>query len=252
MSKHFYKLMLPQILLTIFAFGVLIFNFHWLYILYSILGFYILGIFGNAIGFHRYLTHQSFTVSKFWHYIFVVFGSLTGQGSPIFWTALHLHHHRHSDTQADVHSPIHGFWQSSFLWFIKPGLENVSGLIAPRSLYRDKVIRLIHDHYYKFYWGIGLILFLINPYFFLFFFCIGGYFLMTVADNLSNYFFHNSKYGYVSYKTKDNSRNVPIISYISLGGGWHNNHHHDPKSYKFGKLDHEIDLGARLIELIKT
>jgi fatty-acid desaturase len=88
--------------------------------------------------------------------------------------------------------------------------------------------------------------------FFLFFFCIGGYFLMTVADNLSNYFFHNSKYGYVSYKTKDNSRNVPIISYISLGGGWHNNHHHDPKSYRFGKLDHEIDIGARIIELIKT
>jgi len=219
--------MLPQLFLTIVAIGVLIYNFHWLYLLYSILGFYIIGIFGNAIGFHRYLTHQSFSVSKFWHYAFVVLGSLTGQGSPIFWTAVHLHHHRHSDTKEDLHSPIHGFWQSSFLWFIKPGLENVKGLIAPRSLYRDKVVRLIHDHYYKFYWGIGLTLF------------------------LSNYFFHNSKYGYASYTTKDNSRNVPIISYISLGGGWHNNHHYDPKSYRFGKLKSEIDIGARLIELIK-
>ena len=162
--------MLPQLLFAIVAIGVLIVDFHWLYILYSILGFYILSVFGNSIGFHRYLTHQSFNVSKFWHYTFVTLGSLTGQGSPIFYAALHLHHHRNSDKENDLHSPIHGFWQSVLLWYAKSGIENVSGLIAPRWLYRDKYIRFIHDHYYKFYWGIGLLIFLINPYFFLFFF----------------------------------------------------------------------------------
>jgi len=244
--------MLPQLFLMIVAIGVLISNFHWLYILYSILGFYIIGVFGNSIGFHRYLTHQSFKVSKFWHYAFITLGSLTGQGSPIFWTAIHLHHHRNSDKENDVHSPIHGFWQSSLLWYVRPGIENVSGLIAPRSLYRDKFIRFIHDHYYKFYWGIGLLILLIDPYFFLFFFCIGGYLFPAFADDLGNYFFHSPKYGYVNFETKDNSRNVPLISYIILGGGWHNNHHHDPKAYRYGKLKSEIDIAADIIELIKT
>ena len=252
MTKHFYRLMLPQLFLVVCAIGILISNFQWLYILYLMSGFYLFGVFGNSIGFHRYLTHQGFAVSKFWHYAFVVLGSLTGQGSPIFWTAIHLHHHRHSDTKEDVHSPIHGMLQSTLLWYLRPGLENVKGLIAPRSLYRDKFIRLIHDHYYKFYWACGLLIFLIDPYFFLFFFCVGGYFIPSVMDHLGNYFTHNPKYGYANFDNKDNSRNVPLISYIMLGAGWHNNHHKDPRAYRHGLRKYEMDISAHIIELIKT
>ena len=82
-----------------------------------------------------------------------------------------------------------------------------------------------------------------NP-FFLFFFCAGGFFLVSVADNLSNYFFHTSKFGYRTYDTKDNSRNVPLISYIALGAGWHNNHHNSPANYRFGELPNEIDISG--------
>lgn len=250
MSHHFYKLMFPQFILLGIATIVAITNFSWLYILYMVLGFYVLGVFGNTIGFHRYFTHQSFEVSSFWRYLFLLLGSMTGQGSVIFWTALHLHHHRNSDTQSDIHSPIHGFWRSSWGWQIK-GDFSTQGFIAPRKLYKDKVIRLTHDHYYKFYWLIGLLLALIDIHFFLFFFCVGGFFLVSVADNLSNYCFHIPKFGYRTYDTKDNSRNVPLISYIALGAGWHNNHHNSPANYRFGELPNEIDIGAWIVERIK-
>lgn len=251
MSKHFYKLMLPQFVIALLAFFILLTKFSWLYVIYMLLGFYILGVFGNTIGFHRYFTHQSFEVNKFWHYLFLLLGSMTGQGSVIFWTALHLHHHRNSDTETDVHSPIHGFWKSSWGWQIK-GNFSTQGFIAPRKLYKDKLIRFTHDHYYKFYWGIGLLLALINIEFFLFFFCVGGFLLVSIADNISNYCFHNNNLGYKTYNTKDNSRNVPIISYIALGAGWHNNHHYCPGNYRFGELPNEIDIGAWIIEKIKV
>lgn len=251
MNSHFYKIILPQWILSTAAVVWLFFDFHWTYLMYTLLGLYLPGIIGNTIGFHRYLTHQSFEVNKFWHYTFLFLGSLTGQGSAIFWTALHLHHHRNSDNDLDVHSPNKGFLNSFILWQIKGNFEGMKGLIAPKKLYRDPVVKFLHYQYYKVYWVVGLTLLLIDPFFFLYFFCLGAFLLMSLVDNFSNFFLHCDKVGYATYKTKDNSRNVPLIAYFTLGGGWHNNHHHDPKNYRFGVLFHEYDLGAKFIELIK-
>lgn len=251
MTSHFYKLIFPQWILSIIALYVLVFQFQWIYVLYLLMGVYIPGIIGNTIGFHRYLTHQSFEVNKFWHYAFIVLGSMTGQGSPIFWTALHLHHHRHSDTDADVHSPIHGFFKSTILWQIRGTFNSMPGLIAPKKLYRDPFIKFLHYHYYKFYWVIGLLFAIVDIHFFLFFFCLGAFFMMSVIDNMSNYLMHSNAVGYASHRTRDNSRNVPLIAWFTLGAGWHNNHHNNPKSYRFGENKNEIDIGAAFIDLIK-
>lgn len=252
MNLHFLKIILPQWVLSAIAISILVTNFHWLYVVYAVLGFYIVGVFGNTIGFHRYLTHQSFKVNKFWHYLLIFLGSMTGQGSAIFWSALHLHHHRNSDNEKDVHSPNRGFWKSTILWQITGKFHNMPGLFAPKKLYKDKAIKALHYHYYKIYWVVGIILAIIDIYFFLFFFSIGAFLLTSLLDNLSNFLMHYSKVGYRNYDTKDNSRNVPLIAFISLGGGWHNNHHHDPGNYKFGVLDSETDIGANIINLIRT
>jgi len=220
-------------------------------IFYALLGLYIPGIIGNTIGFHRYLTHQSFEVNRFWHYAFVFLGSLTGQGSAIFWTALHLYHHRNSDNDLDVHSPNRGFLNSFILWQIKENFQGMKGLIAPKKLYKDPVIKFLHYNYYKIYWGFGIFFLLLDPFFFLYFFCLGAFFLMSLVDNVSNFFLHYEKVGYSSYETNDNSRNVPLIAYLTLGGGWHNNHHHNPKKYRFGVSKYEFDIGAFIIDLIK-
>lgn len=251
MSPHAKKIILPNYVLSLGAVAYLTFNFQALYLVYTALGYLTLGVFGNFIGFHRYLTHQSFEVNRVLHYLFVLLGSLTGQGSPIFWTALHLHHHRNSDTDLDVHSPTKGFWESSLLWQIRGSLETLKGLIAPRYMYRDRAIKLLHNHYYKFYWGVGLLLAIASIEFFVYFFILGGYFMTALADNISNYCFHSNKFGYKTFETKDNSRNVPLISILTLGAGWHNNHHWDPKNYTFKYKPYELDPSAWLIKLIK-
>jgi len=251
MNSHILKITIPNTLLSLYAIFLLFTEFSWWYLLYTALGFYVIAIIGSTIGFHRYLTHQSFSTNKFWHYILIILGSAAGQGSAIFWTALHLHHHRHSDTVTDIHSPIKGFWESVILWQFR-SLEKTPGLFAPRKLYKDSFVRFVHHHYYKLYWLLGLALALINFHFYLFFYVLGGYFLLAWGDNISNYIFHNPKYGYKNFDTKDNSRNVHLIAYIFCGSGWHNNHHADPGNYKFGVKKSEIDLGAKFIELIST
>ena len=249
LSDHFKRIMLPGYILSLLAIYVLITDFSWIYILYTFLGFYVIGIFGSSIGFHRFLAHQSFKTSRFWEVLMIIFGSLSGQGSAIFWVGLHKHHHRVSDTSADLHSPTNGIFTSFIGWQFKP-VEQIPAM-ANRNMYTDGLIKVIHRHYYKFYWMSGLAMYLVDPYFGLFFFTLGGFFLFGMIENLGNVIFHHPAVGYRNYDLSDNSRNVWWNSIITLGGGWHNNHHKWPGKYRFGEKWWEIDLSAKFIELIK-
>jgi fatty-acid desaturase len=248
-SEHFLKIILPNWILGSVAIYFLVFHFSWLFVLYSVLGFYVLGIFGASIGFHRYLTHQSFKTSKFFDWLMIICGSLTGQGSPIFWVALHKFHHKNSDAESDIHSPNRGFWNSVILWQIKK-VQPIQAM-ANRKMYTHPLIKFIHRNYYKFYWLSVLAVYIINPMFGLFFMSFGGWFLIAMFENLGNYALHSKFFGYRNYDLPDSSRNVPLNAYITLGGGWHNNHHRWPGNYRFGEKWWEFDVSARIIELIK-
>ena len=89
LSDHFKRIVLPGYILSMLAIYILITNFTWIYVLYTVLGFYVIGIFGSSIGFHRYLAHQSFKTSRFWEVLMILCGSLSGQGSSLFWVGLH-------------------------------------------------------------------------------------------------------------------------------------------------------------------
>ena len=248
-SEHFYKIILPNWILAIIAIYVLIASFQWIYILYAALGFYILGIFGASIGFHRYLAHRSFTTSKFFDWAMILCGSLTGQGSPIFWVGLHKFHHKNSDKENDIHSPKRGFLNAFILWQIKN-----TKLVLPmanREMYTHSLIKFIHRNYYKFYWLSTIAVYLVNPYFGLFFMSFGGFFVISMFENMGNIIFHSPNFGYRNYDLPDDSRNVAWNAYLTLGGGWHNNHHRWPSRYRFGEKWWEFDVSARIIEIIR-
>jgi stearoyl-CoA desaturase (delta-9 desaturase) len=54
------------------------------------------------------------------------------------------------------------------------------------------------------------------------------------------------------YATGDRSRNNPFLAVISLGEGWHNNHHAFPASARFGLRPRQLDVGAWLIAVLET
>jgi fatty-acid desaturase len=59
------------------------------------------------------------------------------------------------------------------------------------------------------------------------------------------------RYGYRNYETDEDSRNNMIIALFSGGEGWHNNHHADPRSARFGHHWWELDAGYRVIRLLE-
>ena len=60
--------------------------------------------------------------------------------------------------------------------------------------------------------------------------------LSLLQDNLINVFGHvKGLIGYRNFETNDMSQNNIVLGYFAWGQGWHNNHHHAPASYDFGR-----------------
>jgi stearoyl-CoA desaturase (delta-9 desaturase) len=58
------------------------------------------------------------------------------------------------------------------------------------------------------------------------------------------------KFGTKRYVTGDDSRNNLFISLITLGEGWHNNHHHYPNSVNQGFYWWEIDITFWILKFL--
>jgi fatty-acid desaturase len=217
-----------------------IFNFSWSAFLISLFIYFLMTSVGVSITAHRYLTHHSFSMPRW----FEVFGSLcfslSLQGSTIAWVAMHREHHRFSDTERDPHCPQHGLLKTHFL----------SMFYTPKIKFAVKLVRdEFHSSIHRFYWPINftysLMLFLIFGLKGVFFFHLFPAFLCWQAIGIAKTFSH--LFGYRNFATEDHSYNIPILGYLTFGEAWHNNHHARPAYFSFSVLMHEVDISAVII-----
>ncbi len=92
------------------------FYFSWQMVLLAFVAHWITISWGIGLGYHRLLAHRSFKLWKPFEYFIYLCGALSGQGSPLFWAAVHRVHHRFSDHEGDPHSPRDGTWWSHMAW----------------------------------------------------------------------------------------------------------------------------------------
>jgi stearoyl-CoA desaturase (delta-9 desaturase) len=152
------------------------------------------------------------------------------------WVAVHRgYHHRWSDTQRDLHSPIHGRFHAFFGWTLGvTESSNTINLKYAANLLRKPNHLWFHKNQFFILWGVPLLLALIDWHFSLAALCLPVA-ISLIQDNLVNVLGHDSaRIGYRNYDTRDNSVNNIILGYCGWGQGWHNNHHHQPASYDFG------------------
>src|SRR6185369_4746311 len=85
-----------------------------------LLGFLLLQLRGFCVsgGYHRLLAHHSYRTSRPMRFLLAVGACTALRGGPLWWVALHRHHHRNSDTEHDTFSPAKGFWWSYVGWLV--------------------------------------------------------------------------------------------------------------------------------------
>ena len=69
-------------------------------------------------GYHRYFAHRTYRTSRAFQLVLAVGGASSAQKGPLWWAGHHRNHHRYSDTELDIHSPLRGFWWSHVGWIL--------------------------------------------------------------------------------------------------------------------------------------
>ncbi len=211
------------------------------------LGSYVIRMFGITAGFHRYFAHRSFKTGRVFQFILAFLGSAAAQKGVLWWSGLHRHHHRYSDLPEDIHSPKRGFWWSHQMWMLcDKYLETPESQKREFSKYPELLFMDRHWVLPPLAWAGMLAL-------------IGGAewaFWGLVASNILLWhgtFTINSLshlWGTRRYETTDTSRNNFLLALITLGEGWHNNHHHYQSSANQGFFWYEIDISFSILRVL--
>ena len=214
---------------------------------------YAVRMFAITAFYHRYFSHRSFKTSRVAQFIFGVFGATAVQRGPVWWAAHHRHHHAHSDKPADVHSPVqHGFVRAHMGWFLSkkgftPDLKCVRDLMRfPELRWLDRFDIIVPVLFAVAIFFTGVVLRNTAPE-------LGttgwqmlvwGFFISTIACYHGTYTINSLShvFGKQRYRTGDESRNNWFLALITLGEGWHNNHHHYPSSCRQGFYWWEFDI----------
>ncbi|RMF75479.1 MAG: acyl-CoA desaturase [Acidobacteria bacterium] len=224
-------------------------------------GFYLLRAFFVTAFYHRYFSHRAFRTSRGTQFVFAVLGNTAVQRGPLWWASHHRRHHRHTDSPGDPHSPVRSFLWSHLGWLTaREHAATDLGVVPdlarfPELRWLDRWDTLVPALVAVGTWGLGSLLAGLAP-------SLGtdgpqmlvwGFFVSTVilfhVTCMVNSVAH--LFGSRPYDTGDESRNNWLVATLSLGEGWHNNHHFAPGAARQGFRAWEIDptwWGLRLLE----
>jgi fatty-acid desaturase len=243
--------------------------FSWTGVILAVVGVHVFGQ-GINIGYHRLLSHGSFSTPKWVERMLVYLGVCCLEDTPIKWVATHRRHHQHSDKEDDPHSPKVGVFWSHVGWLFLQN-KNTHSLDAygkyARDLVEDPFYRSLERNY-RWFW-----IYVAHA---VAFFAVGsllgawtggaseslrmglsflvwGVFVRTVlvwhitwsVNSLAHV------WGYRNYQTRDDSANNWFVALVTVGEGWHNNHHHAPTSATNRHRWWEFDISYLEISLLK-
>jgi stearoyl-CoA desaturase (delta-9 desaturase) len=249
----------PFILLHLGCLGVLLAGWSWTAIAVAV-ALYLARMFAITGFYHRYFSHKTFHTSRSAQFLFAVLGATAVQRGPLWWSYQHRHHHQHSDGLEDVHSPtIRGFWWSHIGWITSgrnfpTDYSQVRDLAKfPELVFLNRFDSLVPallaaamftlGHFLgKYVPSLGVTSWQL---------LVWGFFISTTvlfhATSSINSLAH--LLGKRRYETRDNSRNS-LLLLITLGEGWHNNHHRYMNAARQGFYWWEVDISFYLLKAL--
>jgi stearoyl-CoA desaturase (Delta-9 desaturase) len=225
------------------------------------IGLYFVRMFAVTAGYHRYFAHRTFKTTRIFQFILAALGATSLQNGPLWWAAHHRNHHRYSDTELDVHSPVTGsFWWAHMGWILSKKFSHYEPKDVA-DLEKFPEIRWINKNYILFALLMGVMLF------------VGGALLEHFIPSLgtsglqllvwggfvsTTILYHGTftinslahKFGSRRFDTTDDSRNNFFLALITLGEGWHNNHHRCLSSERQGFYWWEIDISHYILTML--
>ncbi|MBX7221455.1 MAG: acyl-CoA desaturase [Blastocatellia bacterium] len=251
---------LPFIGLHLACLGVFFVGWSWVAVV-TALALYFIRMFAITGFYHRYFSHRTFQTSRAAQFVFALLGASAAQRGPLWWAGHHRHHHRHSDDEEDVHSPLQrGFWWAHVGWITSAknfptDYSRVRDLAKyPELVFLNRFDTLVPTVLALLLFGFGWLLGYVKPEWGTsgWQMLVWGFFISTTilfhATASINSLAH--LIGKRPFQTTDFSRNSFILALITLGEGWHNNHHKFMTTMRQGIRWWEIDITFYILKLL--
>ncbi|MBT5717164.1 MAG: acyl-CoA desaturase [Opitutae bacterium] len=250
---------LPFILIHIALIAVLYVEFSWFCLGIAFIS-YCIRMFAITAFYHRYFSHRAFKTSRTVQFLGAYLACSSGQRGPLWWAAHHRRHHKYSDTKLDVHSPkTKSILWSHALWFMSDyALPTFMKEIPDWLKFRE--LRFINRYDWIPVLTLGMVCYWLGESTWAianlktsgFQLVVWGFLIPTVALYHGTFSVNSLAhiFGKRKFKTSDDSRNNGIVSLITLGEGWHNNHHFFPSSARQGFFRGQFDPTHRVIQIL--
>jgi fatty-acid desaturase len=228
-------------------------TFTWTNLFAALALYWVAGGLGISMGYHRLHTHRGFKTFKPFEYFLAICGTLTLEGGPIFWVAIHRLHHQYSDQLEDPHTPrVSGFWAHLGWILFGQAHHNDTARMARYApdLAKEPFYRWLTRYHWLPLTVLGFTLL-----------AIGGWglvnwaiFLRVVLGLHSTWLVNSATHlwGRRRFATKDDSRNSWWVALLTFGEGWHNNHHAHPTSARHGLAWYELDMTWIQLRLLQA
>lgn len=204
-------------------------------------------MFGITAGFHRYFAHRSYKTSRVMQFLLALLATSASQRGILWWVARHRQHHENADTVEDLHSPVRwGMGHAHIGWLYDRHDELEIDRVKDWASYPE--LRLLER-----YWrvpplllGVGCWMWMGLPGLLI------GFMFSTVCLWHSSFAVASLSHvwGTRAFDTPDQSRNNALIALLTMGEGWHNNHHHYMTSARQGFRWWQVDLSYYGIRLL--
>jgi stearoyl-CoA desaturase (delta-9 desaturase) len=227
--------------------GVLALGFSWEGLVLAIASYFFRMFFVTA-GYHRYFSHRAFKTSRAFAFVLAFFAEASSQKGVAWWAAHHRVHHKHSDQPEDPHSAkLYGLLWSHLGWILSGAYEDHDERKV-KDITRYPELRWLSRHWYvpPVAYAVGL-------------FAIGGWewlvwgFFVSTTLLWHGTFTINSLthvWGKPRFPSGDASKNHWLLAILTMGEGWHNNHHYYQSSANQGFYFWEYDFSYYLLRVL--
>jgi stearoyl-CoA desaturase (delta-9 desaturase) len=205
-------------------------------------------MFAIGAGYHRYFSHRAYCTSRVFQFLLGFLAQTSAQKSVLWWAAKHRHHHLHSDTEQDVHSPRHTGFMFSHVGWIFARQHDTADLVKVADLARYPELMWLHRYELVPAVALGALCFLVAGWAGL----VVGFFWSTVLVYHATFCINSLAHvrGSKRYVTGDDSRNNWLLALFTMGEGWHNNHHAYQSSVRQGFRWWEIDATFYVLKVL--
>lgn len=210
-------------------------------------GFYIVRMFGLTGVYHRYFAHRAYKTSRWFQFVLAVIGCAAMQKGPLWWAGHHRHHHKHSDQEDDPHSPIvRTVWWAHVGWVISGQYQNAPPM---KDFEKYPELRLL-DTFLTWVPGlsVAVLCYALAGWSGVVWGFLVGTVLLYHATFLVNSACH--LFGTRRYQTTDQSKNCWWAALLTMGEGWHNNHHHYQSCARQGFKWWELDMSYYILRML--